>query len=348
MAIPRVFVSSTCFDLSEVRDTLKHFIEGYGFEAVLSDHGDVFYHPDLHTQDSCLHEISNCQLFVLIIGGRFGGSYVVNPEKSITNAEYYAAKAEEIPIFSFIKRDVLESERIFRQKENIDKNIVFPTITPAERASNIFEFISDVKRAATNNGFFPFDKSHEIVELLRKQWAGMFFDLLKNRHIATELNAQSQVLISLQNMSRKLETLVEKVYVSVDQKGEAEEVIKEIDRIEKAIRFFEEVFSVAKNHRKGGFSGFSESSASIISKISPRGMKWFEFLAKTPNFRIDKRNEDEIWLQYLEKGEMIMGATIPVFGKNIEDYYNNGYAELTESERERVLNNWFRIDIKKT
>ncbi len=49
MAVPKVFVSSTCFDLSEIREQLSRFISNYGFESVLSEHGDVFYHPDLHT-----------------------------------------------------------------------------------------------------------------------------------------------------------------------------------------------------------------------------------------------------------------------------------------------------------
>ena len=80
MANPKVFISSTCFDLKEVRESLSRFVNGFGFDAVLSEHGDVFYHPDLHTHEACVHEVSNCQLFILLIGGRFGGSYVKNKE----------------------------------------------------------------------------------------------------------------------------------------------------------------------------------------------------------------------------------------------------------------------------
>ena len=88
MATPKVFVSSTCFDLGEIREQLARFINSYGFDPILSDHGDVFYKPDCHTHDSCIHEVSNCQLFILIIGGRFGGEYVYDNSKSITNAAY--------------------------------------------------------------------------------------------------------------------------------------------------------------------------------------------------------------------------------------------------------------------
>ncbi len=92
MARPRVFVSSTCFDLYEVRDSLKAFIQSYGFEPILSERGDVYYNPDLHTHDSCLIEVLNCQLFILIIGGRFGGESKIDPEKSIVNMEFDTAK----------------------------------------------------------------------------------------------------------------------------------------------------------------------------------------------------------------------------------------------------------------
>ena len=96
MAIPRVFVSSTCYDLGEIREAIGGFCEGFGFEAVLSDRGDVFYHPDLHTHNSCIFEVQNCHLLVLIIGGRFGGAYISDKQKSITNAEYAAAREKKI------------------------------------------------------------------------------------------------------------------------------------------------------------------------------------------------------------------------------------------------------------
>lgn len=57
MAYPRVFISSSCYDLREIRDTLFSFIEELNYIPVLSDKGDVFYHPDIHTHDSCIHEI---------------------------------------------------------------------------------------------------------------------------------------------------------------------------------------------------------------------------------------------------------------------------------------------------
>jgi len=91
MAIPRVFVASTCYDLKYIRENLKYFIKTLGYDPILSEEGSIFFDPSKHTHDSCLSEVSNCQLFVLIIGGRFGGKYKDSP-KSITNMEYEEAK----------------------------------------------------------------------------------------------------------------------------------------------------------------------------------------------------------------------------------------------------------------
>lgn len=73
MAIPRVFISSTWYDLKYIRENLRYFVRTLGYDPVLSEDGSVFYNPGLHTHDACLTEIPTCQLFVLIIGGRFGG-----------------------------------------------------------------------------------------------------------------------------------------------------------------------------------------------------------------------------------------------------------------------------------
>lgn len=38
MAAPRIFVSSTYYDLRQTRDNIKGFIEGLGYEAVMHEH----------------------------------------------------------------------------------------------------------------------------------------------------------------------------------------------------------------------------------------------------------------------------------------------------------------------
>ena len=75
MATPRIFVSSTCYDLHEIRHSLRNFIADFQYEPVMSDYGDIFYEFDQHAQDSCLNEIAKSQMYVLIIGNNYGSTY---------------------------------------------------------------------------------------------------------------------------------------------------------------------------------------------------------------------------------------------------------------------------------
>ena len=70
MAKPRVFVSSTYYDLRHVRQGIESFIEGLGFEAVLFESGDIPFSHEQPLDESCYQEISKCHILVLIIGGK--------------------------------------------------------------------------------------------------------------------------------------------------------------------------------------------------------------------------------------------------------------------------------------
>ena len=67
MAKMRVFVSSTCYDLSSVRAQLRTFIESMGYEPIMSDYEDILYDPRTHTHTSCVDEVRNCDILILVI-----------------------------------------------------------------------------------------------------------------------------------------------------------------------------------------------------------------------------------------------------------------------------------------
>jgi hypothetical protein len=290
MAIPRTFVSSTCYDLSEVRDSLVSFVNTFGFEAVLSERGDIFYHPDLHTHDSCLKEISNCHLLVLIIGGRFGGAYVADTNKSIVNAEYIAAKELGIPVFTFVKQDVMDDHRLYQTNKSKGQEFVnkinFPSIDKNDYAPLIFEFINQVRSSSVNNGFFSFQYAKDIQYLLKKQWAGMFFDLLTNRMINKKLESSAQALLQLESASKKIEQLVEHIYRQVD-KTKADQTIALIDNISEATSFF------AKISQRIGSKYVLEGKSidEILALDTDR--HWYDFMKEFDNYNIIRNAEDD-------------------------------------------------------
>lgn len=230
MAVPRVFVSSTCYDLADERDGLSEFCGSFGFETTLSERGDVFYHPDLHTHVSCVRETSNCHLFVLIIGGRFGGKYKVDPTKSITNAEYTSAIQSGTPVFAFVKQDVLNDHNVWQKNKDktFAKEIHYPSIEIQAHAEEIFKFIDVVRLAPVNNGLFGFRLTKDIYDILRKQWAALMFDYLQNRTISKQISITNDALGNLTVVSGKIEELVKNIYRNVDA-ANASTAIQDID-----------------------------------------------------------------------------------------------------------------------
>ncbi len=69
--MPKIFVSSTYYDLKHVREIVRKFILDLGYEPVLSEFSDIFYRPSDTVQNSCLKEIPNsgvCCLDQLVKG----------------------------------------------------------------------------------------------------------------------------------------------------------------------------------------------------------------------------------------------------------------------------------------
>jgi hypothetical protein len=207
MAIPRVFISSTCYDLKYIRENLKYFTKTLGYEPVLSEEGSVYFDPVLSTQDSCLREVPSCQIFVLIIGGRFGEPYK-DSGASITNAEYREAVKSKIPIFALVDNSVLSDYFVYQKNKNnpeIDKNkIIYPSVD----STRIFDFIEEVRRNTVNNALVPFSDFFDIETYLRQQWAGMLFSFLirqnEDRRVADTLSALTQISEKIQFLSTQI------------------------------------------------------------------------------------------------------------------------------------------------
>ncbi|EIA0805299.1 DUF4062 domain-containing protein [Vibrio vulnificus] len=340
MASPKVFVSSTCFDLGEVREQLRRFIRTFGFEPVLSEHGEVFYHPDLHTHEACVHEVANCQMFILIIGGRFGGEYKADTAKSITNAEYEAARRHGIPIFTYVRNTVLSNHHVYTQ--NKEKDINYPAIEQQVHAKKIFNFIDDVRRSPTNNAFEGFDDFQDIEYHLRKQWAGLFYELLRSREVKQKIDATNHILEGLTLSGKKLEELVKSLFIASNQ----EEARKEIDQIEiksKIFHFFE--LAIYPNWAKGRYGLNSlKLDTNKISSIDPIGHNWHSYLNATGIFSYDEFEDDDGFAKKILSYDcsMLFDNTFyhTLDHKELEKLFEEGIKSSTQGQRLEVLNDF--------
>lgn len=337
MARPRVFISSTCYDLALERDSLLDFCSSFGFEAALSERGDVFFHPDLHTHEACVNEIKNCHLLVLIIGGRFGGKYSVDEKKSITNAEFSAAKVAGIPIFTFIKHAVLNDHNTWQS--NRDKffvnDINYPAIENQKHASAIFSFIDEIRRAKSNNSYFSFNLPKDIHEALRKQWAAMFLDFLQQKSLSQQIVFTNESIGKLAEATKKIEEITQSIF----RNSATENPQSQIDGIQKKAQARRVFSMIGAQISDNEF--LMESAIREASKRPPP--TWWEMVCTYGFFAVmddlDELAEPVKVLNYIEgiRSIPIDGSLTKKEKSNLAEF-EESYAEFLRLEQPERLN----------
>src|SRR5215217_3451872 len=157
---PTVMVSSTFYDLGQVRSDLLDFLQdGLGYGPLLSEF-------------SSFPVEQNADVLVLIIGGRYG-SVDSESGKSITNLEYLTARAKGIPIYVFIDRRILAVLPVWRSNRDGDFSDVVDS-------NQLFEFVEQV-RSTDLVWTHDFDRAQDIVSALRFQFAHLMQEGLRWR-----------------------------------------------------------------------------------------------------------------------------------------------------------------------
>lgn len=234
MAKPRIFVSSTYYDLKHIRTSLESFIENMGFESVLFESGDIAFLHDQPTDESCYTEIQNCHMLVLIIGGRYGSptsdserpkgkelNDIYERYNSITRKEYETARQRDIPIFIFVEKNVLAEFQTY--KENRDSDAVKYVHVDSV---NIYRLLDDILAQRRNNFIKDFEQFDDIASWLRDQWAGIFADALSRKNTETSLKDLAAQISELNGVSTVLKEYTESMMSKI-QPDNFQKIIKE-------------------------------------------------------------------------------------------------------------------------
>lgn len=343
MAVPKVFISSTCYDLEEERAQLERFVSSYGFQAILSEFSDVFFDPDEHTHDSCVKEVAHCDLFILIISGRFGGKYISGSGESITQAEYNEAKRLKIPIFAFVKSDVLQAQLYY--KENIKsegkdfaKKIFYPAINKQKDAELIFSFIQSVQHAKDNNAIESYISFTDIENHLRKQWAGLFYNFLQKRKQQFDVEHISSILDKLSGSSAKLESLVE----SIHSNNQGEEKTKELITLAEIKQTTEAFYTKYGEYINDLFSFTPEENHFTLTQIrkaaaiSPNKFDNFvDYLNSTGLVEVLEDHDSEI--TFLSKSGFGIGSNDNETKGYLASHFDTGVKLSNKAQREECL-----------
>ena len=219
MPKPRVFISSTFYDLKHLRSALERFVENFGFEPILSEKGKIAYSPDIALDEACYREVQQADMLILIVGGKYGSersrdnstseeseNRFFDRYESITREEFRVAVRSKIPIYVFIERVVYAEYYTFLKNRN-RQDIQYAHVDSV----NIFYMILEILSLPRNNPVFPFDRYQDIELLLKEQWASLFCDLIHRLSNQEQLKSLGLQIEQLQETNETFKKYFEAV-----------------------------------------------------------------------------------------------------------------------------------------
>jgi hypothetical protein len=168
----RIFLSSTCLDLVDLRSGLKESLEEMGYEVWASEFADFPVDSNKHPHDVCLRNVERADQYVLIINNRYGAAYdgtayPKDPPKgdpkrvSVTWYEYLRALECRKPIRVLVRQRIWDQRDVFQaaRKKGVDLE---DAGLPAE-LFDFLDFVCSQEKASWIDRFRDFPEARKIV-----------------------------------------------------------------------------------------------------------------------------------------------------------------------------------------
>ena len=208
--------------------------------------------------------MKNTDLFVLIIGGRYGSEKSEGRGEqakkfhdrydSITRQEHKSAIEQDIPIYVLIDQNVQSEYQTYLQNKD-NTAIKYAHVD----SINIFVLIEEILAQRRNNPVQSFSKMSDVEDWLRDQWAGIFRELLKKRSEDRQISSLSAQVVELAEQNKTLKTYLENLMRGASRE-ELNKVIKtESNRLERA--------NAAARLRANPFVTFATSTDEEFTKL---------------------------------------------------------------------------------
>jgi hypothetical protein len=279
---------------------LENFIDALGYETILSEKGSIAYTPDAPLDESCYREVRNADIFVLVIGGRYGteksetrgdvSKKFFERYDSITKTEYQSAVEKDIPVYILIERAVYaEYQTYLRNQDN--QNVKYAHVDSV----NIFSLIGEILAKRRNNPMQQFDRYSEIESWLREQWAGLFRELLTRMSSQKQISSLASQVEMLTEMNKTLKAYLEKVMSQVAPKESKALIDSEKERLDQAT-----ALNMVSTNPLGEFliTALEVSPAKVLTAV--REAKSWEDWVEQVRKVVVKRNKPT-WTMNLER-----------------------------------------------
>lgn len=230
---PRIFISSTFYDLKSVREELYRFVRQYNYEPIESENGDIGYIPGRELDESCYKAMRDCDMAILIIGGRYGspasgennedGEYL-----SVTHKEFRTAVNNGIPVYAFIEQAVVTEYELYKRNKDRFDNPDYEFEFASVDSVNVFKFIAELK-GISGIPTVAFSKMQDIEDFLATQWADMFKNYLESLRKNSSNKKMTDSVEQMQRLMNKMDVMLDTVgkkILTADNPDEYESVLE--------------------------------------------------------------------------------------------------------------------------
>jgi len=215
-----IFISSTDYNLKDLRAELARFLSELGYRPILSSaEGFPDSSPILEPWESCLPVLDKCFVMVLVIDGQYGTAlkwpnykdYFNEDKYSPTHGEYLFAHKTRKRMLVFIRKSLMPLYQSYRttidncnNDKDAAKEILVKTL-PKHVSFETLDFINMVKTARPIPWINEFDDityiKKEVQKKMLNELAELF--LIRNKHLETIIDSFNKVIDSLSPEEQK-------------------------------------------------------------------------------------------------------------------------------------------------
>ncbi len=162
-----VFVSSTCYDLLDLRASLEGTLRQCGLRPVMSDRPtSEFTNPgDVNSIETCLVNLRRCERCIVVLSQRYGPSLKNHgfDDVSATHLEYRTAVKEGVPVLVYVRDRLWAEFDLWRKNAGLK-----PIWAKQDDATALFGFIQEhaiLNPSKTQgNWMWPFTSAGDLCE----------------------------------------------------------------------------------------------------------------------------------------------------------------------------------------
>jgi hypothetical protein len=274
-----IFISSTDYNLKDLRAELARFLSELGYRPILSSaEGFPDSSPILEPWESCLPVLDKCFVMVLVIDGQYGTAlkwpnykdYFEEDKFSPTHGEYVFAHKSRKRMLVFIRKSLMPHYQSYRvtmdnckdDKEEANK-ILSPTL-PSYVTFETLDFINKVKTTKPIPWINEFDDITSVKKEIQKKMLNELAELflIKNKHFETVIDSFNKVMDSLSLEEQK------KALSKINATKEITDAVEKLEGFKSELEETKTELEKAKANNSKDKDKFEKKISSLSKKIT--------------------------------------------------------------------------------